>query len=91
MSDICRVLVEFHRFASFNRLAKEFGLQLVKKVRFDDFFHEHSDKEEYKTLLNRMQALEVGNHRRNTDDNKAPFLSHHVTVSRPLMHFTVKL
>lgn len=73
MSDICRVLVEFHRFASFNRLAKEFGLQLVKKARFDDFFREHSDKKEYKTLLNRMQALEVGTHRCNTDDNKAPF------------------
>ena len=58
---IYRVLVDFHSFTSFHRLAMEFGLRLVKKTRFDDFFREHSDKKEYKTLLNRMQALEVTN------------------------------
>ena len=42
-----------------DRLAKELGLRLVRNTRFDDFFREFSEKKEHRTLLNRMQALEV--------------------------------
>ncbi|KAK7114756.1 mRNA cap guanine-N(7) methyltransferase-like [Littorina saxatilis] len=45
-------------FPLLEKLATEFGLELVRKTRFDDFFQEFSDKREYKTLLNRMKALE---------------------------------
>lgn len=45
-------------FPLLEKLAKQFGLRLVKKTRFDDFFQEFSDKKEYRTLLSKMQALE---------------------------------
>ncbi|KAL8608780.1 hypothetical protein ACOMHN_065517 [Nucella lapillus] len=45
-------------FPLLEKLAKEFGLRLVKKTRFDEFFHQYCEDKEHRTLLNRMQALE---------------------------------
>lgn len=46
-------------FPLLEKLAKEFGLKLVRKARFDDFFKESCEKKEYRNLLSRMQALET--------------------------------
>lgn len=42
-----------------HRLAKEFGLLLVYKQRFEDFFNLYKEDAEGKILLRKMQALEV--------------------------------
>jgi mRNA (guanine-N7-)-methyltransferase len=39
------------------RLAEKYGLQLVAKERFDDYYEKA--KEEGRSLLGKMQALEV--------------------------------
>ena len=43
----------------FFRLAADFGLKLIRKTRFDDFFYEFSEVREHRNLLGKMQALEV--------------------------------
>lgn len=43
-------------FELFLKLAKEYGLELVYKARFDDFFKNFSDK--YKDLLQRIKCFE---------------------------------
>ena len=43
----------------FLRMATKFGLTLELAQGFHDFFEDHKDKDEYRFLLNRMNALEV--------------------------------
>ncbi|XP_076470206.1 mRNA cap guanine-N(7) methyltransferase-like [Babylonia areolata] len=45
-------------FPLLEKLAKEFGLRLVKKTQFDRFFQQYSQHPEHRTLLSKMQALE---------------------------------
>ncbi|KAK7498088.1 hypothetical protein BaRGS_00010676, partial [Batillaria attramentaria] len=45
-------------FPLLEKLAKDCGLRLVRKTRFDNFFQEFSGHKEYRTLLSKMQALE---------------------------------
>lgn len=46
-------------FDVLKELAAEFDLTLVYRKRFEEFFSQYKDDEEGKTLLIRMQALEV--------------------------------
>ena len=43
----------------FPRMVTKFGLTLEVAQGFHHFFEDHKDKDEYKFLLNRMNALEV--------------------------------
>lgn len=43
------------------RMAEMFGLKLIKKQRFSDFFKENLHNKDNLSLLSTMQALEVGN------------------------------
>lgn len=46
-------------FPAFERLAADHGLKLLFRKRFDDYFEEFSSTFDGKTLLPRMQALEI--------------------------------
>lgn len=41
------------------RLAEEYGMKLVYKKSFADYFAENVEKGEHRNLLNKMQSLEV--------------------------------
>ena len=43
----------------FKRLADDYGMKLLYKKPFAEFFSENAEKGEYRSLLNKMQGLEV--------------------------------
>lgn len=46
-------------FIIVSRLAEDYGMKLLYRKSFAEFFSENAEKGEYQGLLNRMQGLEV--------------------------------
>jgi hypothetical protein len=66
------------RFTSF-RLAEKYGLQLVAKERFDGYYEKV--REEGRSLLGKMQALEVNMHNNFILYSR---LQYHISILRPV-------
>ena len=41
-------------------MAEKYGMKLIKRLSFADYFKENIEKGEARSLISRMQALEVG-------------------------------
>ena len=49
-----------YNFFLFIRMAEKYGMKLIKRLSFADYFKENIEKGEARSLISRMQALEVG-------------------------------
>lgn len=58
-SKLSYVLNKVFLFEIVLRLAEDYGMKLLYRKSFAEFFSENAEKGEYRGLLNRMQGLEV--------------------------------
>src|SRR4029434_5253227 len=65
------------------RMAKKYNMRLVYKKTFNEFFQEKIQNEQNKSLMQRMQALEVSSTHTHT---RTPTLTHSQTLTQSFRH-----